>query len=53
MKVPPVPGMFTTFHAKDHPLFVEPGMFEDIEHYGRIMGYDKPIDFSPDEEKEK
>lgn len=52
VKVPSVPGLFTTFHAKDHPLFVEPRMFEDIEHYGRIMGYDKPIDFRPDEEKE-
>ncbi|XP_064090549.1 transmembrane protein 70 homolog, mitochondrial-like [Macrobrachium nipponense] len=50
VQVPTVPGIFTTFHVKNQPLFVEPRMFEDIEHYGRIMGYDKPIDFSPDED---
>ncbi|XP_063602420.1 transmembrane protein 70 homolog, mitochondrial-like [Penaeus indicus] len=43
--VPPVPGMFTTFLAKNKPLFVDPKMFSDLEHFGRIMGYDKPIDF--------
>ncbi|CAL4067445.1 unnamed protein product, partial [Meganyctiphanes norvegica] len=50
--VPDVPGMFTTFHANGRPLFVEPDTFKDLEHYGRIMGYDKPIDFrlGPDNE---
>ncbi|XP_042877528.1 transmembrane protein 70 homolog, mitochondrial-like [Penaeus japonicus] len=43
--VPAVPGMFTTFLAKNKPLFVDPKMFSDLEHFGRIMGYDKPIDF--------
>ncbi|XP_068218746.1 transmembrane protein 70 homolog, mitochondrial [Palaemon carinicauda] len=53
VKVPTVPGPFTSFHVKNQPLFVEPRMFEDIEHYGRLMGYDKPIDFSLDDEKEQ
>ncbi|XP_069170584.1 transmembrane protein 70 homolog, mitochondrial-like [Procambarus clarkii] len=45
VKVPDVPGMFTTFLVKNKPLFVDPKMFENVEHYGRLMGYDKPIDF--------
>merc|ERR1712115_248728 len=43
--VPSIPGMFTTFQAKDVPLFVDADQFEDPRHYGKIMGYDKPIDF--------
>lgn len=53
VEVPSVPGMFTTFHVKKHPLFVEPRMFEDVEHYGRLMGYDKPIDFSIDDDEDE
>ncbi|KAK7072124.1 Transmembrane protein 70 [Halocaridina rubra] len=53
VKVPDVPGLFTTFHVKNKALFVEPQRFQNIEHYGRIMGYDKPIDFSMEEEDEK
>ncbi|XP_042886511.1 transmembrane protein 70 homolog, mitochondrial-like [Penaeus japonicus] len=30
--VPAVPGMFTTFLAKNKPLFVDPKMFSDLEH---------------------
>lgn len=45
VKVPDVPGMFTTFLVKHQPLFVDPRMFKELEHYGRLMGYDKPIDF--------
>lgn len=46
--------MFTSFLVKNKPLFVDPRMFSDLEHYGRLMGYDKPIDFHlGDEEKEK
>ncbi|XP_017956080.1 transmembrane protein 70 homolog, mitochondrial [Drosophila navojoa] len=43
--VPEVPGMFTSFLVKKRPLFVDPALFDDPEHYVRIMGYDKPIDF--------
>ena len=38
---PQLPGMFTTFKAKDTPLFVEGSAFHDPWHYGKIMGYDK------------
>jgi transmembrane protein 70 len=44
VKVPDIPGMFTTFKAKDVPLFVEGSQFQDRSHYGKIMGYDKPLD---------
>ncbi|KAJ8897879.1 hypothetical protein PR048_003236 [Dryococelus australis] len=43
--VPDVPGMFTSFKASGVPLFVDPKLFDDPEHYVKIMGYDKPIDF--------
>ncbi|XP_046390446.1 transmembrane protein 70 homolog, mitochondrial isoform X2 [Ischnura elegans] len=43
--VPDVPGMFTSFKVKGCPLFVDPRMFDDPNHYGKLMGYDKPIDF--------
>ncbi|XP_023014018.2 transmembrane protein 70 homolog, mitochondrial [Leptinotarsa decemlineata] len=45
VKVPDVPGMFTTFSAKGKSFFVDPRLFEQPEHYSKIMGYDKPIDF--------
>lgn len=45
MKVPDVPGMFTTFHAKDYPMFVDFKGFKYPEHIAKIMGYDKPMDF--------
>ncbi|KAB0795991.1 hypothetical protein PPYR_10052 [Photinus pyralis] len=45
VKVPEVLGMFTSFTAKDKALFVDPRFFSDPKHYGRIMGYDKPLDF--------
>jgi len=43
--VPDVPGMFTSFQIKGIPLFVDPRLFNEPEHYAKIMGYDKPIDF--------
>ncbi|KAH8270353.1 hypothetical protein KR018_008465 [Drosophila ironensis] len=53
--VPEVPGMFTSFVVDKRPLFVDPALFDDPEHYVKIMGYDKPIDFkldlSPTEDK--
>lgn len=47
--------MFTSFLVKKRPLFVDPALFDDPEHYVRIMGYDKPIDFklNHDYESEK
>ncbi|RZC35366.1 transmembrane protein 70 -like, mitochondrial, partial [Asbolus verrucosus] len=37
--------MFTTLVANGKPLFLDPRLFENPEHYAKIMGYDKPIDF--------
>lgn len=57
MVVPEVPGMFTSFLVNKRPLFVDPALFDDPEHYVKIMGYDKPIDFkldlTPNPEKSK
>jgi len=43
VRVPDVPGPFTTFLAGGVPLFVDGDQFSAIEHFGKIMGYDKPI----------
>ncbi|BFF97800.1 transmembrane protein 70 homolog mitochondrial [Drosophila madeirensis] len=51
--VPEVPGMFTSFLVHKRPLFIDPALFEDPEHYVRIMGYDKPIDFKLDQQPPK
>ncbi|CAH0397975.1 unnamed protein product [Chilo suppressalis] len=45
VSVPDIPGMFTTFHAKGKPLFVEARHFNNPLHYAKLMGYDKPMDF--------
>lgn len=45
IQVPDVPGMFTTFQVGKQSLFVDPSLFTDPNHYVRLMGYDKPIDF--------
>merc|ERR1712034_143831 len=50
VKVPDIPGMFVTFKANDVPLFVESTQFSDLRHYGKIMGYDKPLDLLWDKE---
>ena len=47
--VPSIPGMFTTFRAKNVPLFVDAD-HADPKHYGKIMGYDKPVDLMWDHE---
>lgn len=41
--VPDIPGMFTTFKVNNTPMFVDAAMFSDIRHFGKIMGYDKPL----------
>ncbi|XP_063702532.1 transmembrane protein 70 homolog, mitochondrial [Culicoides brevitarsis] len=43
--VPEIPGMFTSIVVKGTPLFLDPHGFENTDHYVKIMGYDKPIDF--------
>lgn len=43
--VPDIPGMFTTLHAKNNPLFIEARHFTNPKHYAKMMGYDKPMDF--------
>ena len=48
--VPDIPGPFCTFKANSVPLFVEGSQFTDIRHYGKIMGYDKPVDLYWDHE---
>merc|ERR1712098_307724 len=50
VEVPDIPGMFTTFKANSVPLFVEGSQFNDITHFGKIMGYDKPLDLMWDRE---
>jgi len=45
VKVPELPGTFTTLHVKNIPLFCIPPDFIYKEHYGKFMGYDKPINF--------
>jgi len=50
VEVPEVPGPFCTFKANSVPLFVEGSQFSDIRHYGKIMGYDKPVDLMWDHE---
>ena len=44
VKVPDIPGMFCTFKAKGRPLFVDGSEFYEPKHFGKIMGYDKPLD---------
>lgn len=40
-----VPGMFETFQAKGRRLFIDPRSFTHPDHYIKLMGYDKPMDF--------
>lgn len=37
--------MFTNCIIKNTPLFLEQNFFHDSNHYIRIMGFDKPVDF--------
>ena len=43
VNVPDIPGMFTTFKAKGHALFVDMDQFRDPTHFGKIMGYNDDI----------
>jgi len=50
VEIPHTPGMFVTFKANNVPLFVESSQFSDLRHYGKLMGYDKPLDLLWDRE---
>lgn len=50
---PDVPGMFTSIIVKNIPLFLDLNQFEDPNHYAKIMGYDKPMDFKLFENSEQ
>uniref|UniRef100_A0A0K8R7J0 Uncharacterized protein n=1 Tax=Ixodes ricinus TaxID=34613 RepID=A0A0K8R7J0_IXORI len=45
VKIPAVPGPFTTLLAKGRPLFVDIRDFHDVDVLKHLMGYDKPIDW--------
>lgn len=56
VKVPTIPGPFTTLLAKGRPLFVEVQNFQDAGALEHLMGYDKPIDLQmkqPDKHEEQ
>jgi len=44
VKIPNLPGMFTTFQVNGNSLFVDAESFQSAQHYGKLMGYDKPMD---------
>jgi hypothetical protein len=51
-----IEDMFTSFRAKDVPLFVDGQQFYEPLHYGKIMGYDKPykpLQFEDENKTEK
>lgn len=45
--IPEIPGMFTSFQVGKEriPIFVDAPDFNDLHHYARFMGFDKPVDF--------
>ena len=53
VNVPDIPGMFTTFKAKNVALFVDGDQFYDHNHFGKIMGYDEPLNLRWNREKNK
>lgn len=48
VRLPMTQKLTVTFYAKECPLFVDPQAFEDVVHYQRILGYDKPYEFDND-----
>ncbi|XP_059478286.1 transmembrane protein 70 homolog, mitochondrial [Neocloeon triangulifer] len=50
---PDMLGMFESFRVNGKPLLVDSSLFFNPEDYGKLMGYDKPIDFTYFEDKEK
>lgn len=56
VKIPTVPGLFTSARVKDNvPLFIDPNLFIDKQAYIQMMKYDEPLDWeiheSPDAKK--
>lgn len=45
VRLPLTQKLTVTFYAKETPLFVDPQAFDDVTHYQRILGYDKPYEF--------
>lgn len=45
VKIPDVTGIFTTCFVKGKPLFFDERLFNDSNHYMKIMGFDKPLDY--------
>jgi len=45
VRLPITQKLTVTFYAKGYPLFVDPHAFDDVMHYQRILGYDKPYEF--------
>ncbi|XP_050396520.2 transmembrane protein 70 homolog, mitochondrial [Patella vulgata] len=45
VKVPDVPGIFTTIKVRGFALFMDPSMFFSKQAYIHLMGYDKPLDW--------
>lgn len=43
--VPDITGLFTTCFIKNKPLFFDESLFVDYDHYAKIMGLDKPVDY--------
>lgn len=48
VRLPMTPKITVTFYVNECPLFVDPQAFEDIMHYQRILGFDKPYEFNND-----
>lgn len=53
VNVPDIPGMFTTFKVNGNALFVDADSFYSAQHYGKLMGYDKPLDIRFKYEREE
>jgi len=51
--IPNIPGMFTTFQVNGNSLFVDADSFQSAKHYGKLMGYDKPLDIRFKYEREE
>jgi transmembrane protein 70, mitochondrial len=50
---PEMLGLFESFRVRGKSMFVDPALFKDPKDYIRLMGYDKPMDFTYYEDKEK
>ncbi|KAL5234744.1 hypothetical protein ACI65C_002154 [Semiaphis heraclei] len=49
VRLPLTQKLTVTFYAKECPLFVDPQAFDDVMHYQRILGYDKPFTFEKED----